>query len=63
MHNRIGEIIGVAAMCGVNIVCFQETWSELFYGSHNIHISHLLRNYYSYFKNTDPVTFVKLHHQ
>lgn len=33
MHSRIGEIIEVAAMCGVNIVCFQETWSEL---SHNI---------------------------
>lgn len=42
MHSRIGEIIGVAAMCGVNIVCFQETWSELFHDSHNIYISYLL---------------------
>lgn len=30
MHSRVGEIIEVAAMCGVNIVCFQETWSEFF---------------------------------
>lgn len=28
LHNRVGEILEVAAMCGVNIVCFQETWSE-----------------------------------
>lgn len=28
MHSRVGEIIEVAAMCGVNIVCFQEAWSE-----------------------------------
>uniref|UniRef100_A0A3Q3XBK5 Beta-ureidopropionase n=1 Tax=Mola mola TaxID=94237 RepID=A0A3Q3XBK5_MOLML len=26
MHNRIGEMVEVAAMCGVNVVCFQETW-------------------------------------
>uniref|UniRef100_A0A8C3A3C4 Beta-ureidopropionase n=1 Tax=Cyclopterus lumpus TaxID=8103 RepID=A0A8C3A3C4_CYCLU len=28
MHSRVGEMVEVAAMCGVNIVCFQETWSE-----------------------------------
>lgn len=28
MHSRIAEMVEVAAMCGVNIVCFQETWSE-----------------------------------
>ena len=22
------EMVEVAAMCGVNIICFQETWSE-----------------------------------
>lgn len=31
LHNRVGEILEVAAMCGVNIVCFQETWSECIY--------------------------------
>ncbi|XP_022609805.1 beta-ureidopropionase [Seriola dumerili] len=30
MHNRIGEMVEVAAMCGVNIVCFQETWTMPF---------------------------------
>lgn len=30
LHRRIEEIVGVAAMCGVNIVCFQEAWSEYF---------------------------------
>ncbi|XP_034027176.1 beta-ureidopropionase [Thalassophryne amazonica] len=30
MHTRIGEIVEVAAMCGVNIVCFQETWTMPF---------------------------------
>lgn len=34
MQGRIGEIVEVAAMCGVNIVCFQETWSECFLESH-----------------------------
>lgn len=28
MHSRVGEMVEVAAMCGVNVVCFQETWSE-----------------------------------
>lgn len=28
MHSRVGEIVEVAAMCGVNVICFQETWSE-----------------------------------
>ena len=28
LHKRIGEMVDVAAMCGVNIVCFQEAWSE-----------------------------------
>lgn len=36
MHSRISEIIEVAAMCGVNIICLQETWSEL---SRNIYIN------------------------
>ncbi|XP_049620117.1 beta-ureidopropionase isoform X2 [Syngnathus scovelli] len=30
MHNRIGQIVEVAAKCGVNIVCFQETWTMPF---------------------------------
>lgn len=34
MQDRIGEIVEVAAMCGVNIVCLQETWSECFHESH-----------------------------
>lgn len=33
MHSRVGEILEVAAMCGVNVVCFQEAWSEFFPGS------------------------------
>lgn len=33
MHSRVGEMVKVAAMCGVNIVCFQETWSECFHES------------------------------
>ncbi|KAG9354652.1 hypothetical protein JZ751_001365 [Albula glossodonta] len=28
LHRRVGEMVEVAAMCGVNIVCFQEAWSE-----------------------------------
>uniref|UniRef100_A0A8C5NAK0 CN hydrolase domain-containing protein n=1 Tax=Gouania willdenowi TaxID=441366 RepID=A0A8C5NAK0_GOUWI len=30
MHSRIGEMVEVAAMCGVNIICFQETWTMPF---------------------------------
>lgn len=30
LHKRIEEIVEVAALCGVNIVCFQEAWSEYF---------------------------------
>nr|XP_002199912.3 beta-ureidopropionase [Taeniopygia guttata] len=30
LHRRIEEIVGVAAMCGVNIVCFQEAWTMPF---------------------------------
>ncbi|XP_040011513.1 beta-ureidopropionase isoform X1 [Xiphias gladius] len=30
MHSRVGELVEVAAMCGVNIVCFQETWTMPF---------------------------------
>ncbi|KAJ3604550.1 hypothetical protein NHX12_029290 [Muraenolepis orangiensis] len=30
IHNRIAEIVEVAAMCDVNIVCFQETWTMPF---------------------------------
>uniref|UniRef100_A0A3Q3ISU6 Beta-ureidopropionase n=1 Tax=Monopterus albus TaxID=43700 RepID=A0A3Q3ISU6_MONAL len=30
MHNRVGEMVKVAAMCGVNIICFQETWTMPF---------------------------------
>ncbi|KAF3850630.1 hypothetical protein F7725_012402 [Dissostichus mawsoni] len=30
MHSRVGEMVEVAAMCGVNIVCFQETWTMPF---------------------------------
>ncbi|XP_035691097.1 beta-ureidopropionase-like [Branchiostoma floridae] len=30
LHARIAEIVEVAAMCGVNIICFQETWTMPF---------------------------------
>ncbi|MGH0151455.1 UNVERIFIED_CONTAM: hypothetical protein FKN15_024105 [Acipenser sinensis] len=30
LHKRIGEIVEVAAMCGVNIICFQEAWTMPF---------------------------------
>ncbi|KAL0979544.1 hypothetical protein UPYG_G00186390 [Umbra pygmaea] len=30
LHNRIGEMVEAAAMCGVNIVCFQEAWTMPF---------------------------------
>ncbi|OXB64664.1 hypothetical protein ASZ78_008740 [Callipepla squamata] len=30
LHRRIEEMVEVAAMCGVNIICFQEAWSEYF---------------------------------
>uniref|UniRef100_A0A4W5QZ13 Beta-ureidopropionase n=1 Tax=Hucho hucho TaxID=62062 RepID=A0A4W5QZ13_9TELE len=30
LHKRIGEMVDVAAMCGVNIVCFQEAWTMPF---------------------------------
>ncbi|POI35273.1 hypothetical protein CIB84_000975 [Bambusicola thoracicus] len=29
LHRRIEEIVEVAAMCGVNIICFQEAWRKL----------------------------------
>ncbi|KAJ8263305.1 hypothetical protein COCON_G00157620 [Conger conger] len=30
LHRRVGEVVEVAAMCGVNIVCFQEAWTMPF---------------------------------
>ncbi|XP_030073238.1 beta-ureidopropionase [Microcaecilia unicolor] len=30
LHKRIAEMVEVAAMCGVNIVCFQEAWTMPF---------------------------------
>ncbi|XP_077377114.1 beta-ureidopropionase isoform X2 [Festucalex cinctus] len=30
MHNRVGQIVDVAATCGVNMICFQETWTMPF---------------------------------
>uniref|UniRef100_A0A3P8ZCA9 Beta-ureidopropionase n=1 Tax=Esox lucius TaxID=8010 RepID=A0A3P8ZCA9_ESOLU len=30
LHKRIGDMVDVAAMCGVNIVCFQEAWTMPF---------------------------------
>uniref|UniRef100_A0A803YFW3 CN hydrolase domain-containing protein n=1 Tax=Meleagris gallopavo TaxID=9103 RepID=A0A803YFW3_MELGA len=30
LHKRIEEIVEVAAMCGVNIICFQEAWTMPF---------------------------------
>uniref|UniRef100_A0A8D0E067 Beta-ureidopropionase n=1 Tax=Salvator merianae TaxID=96440 RepID=A0A8D0E067_SALMN len=30
LHKRIEEIVEVAAMCGVNVVCFQEAWTMPF---------------------------------
>uniref|UniRef100_A0A8C3LC67 Beta-ureidopropionase n=1 Tax=Chrysolophus pictus TaxID=9089 RepID=A0A8C3LC67_CHRPC len=30
LHRRIEEIVEVAAMCGVNIICFQEAWTMPF---------------------------------
>ena len=29
LHSRIKEITDAAALCGVNIICFQECWSKL----------------------------------
>ncbi|XP_061458818.1 beta-ureidopropionase isoform X2 [Rhineura floridana] len=29
LHKRIEEIVEVAAMCGVNVICFQEVWKRL----------------------------------
>ena len=29
LHSRIKEITDTAALCGVNIICFQECWSKL----------------------------------
>uniref|UniRef100_A0A8B9JTY5 Ureidopropionase, beta n=1 Tax=Astyanax mexicanus TaxID=7994 RepID=A0A8B9JTY5_ASTMX len=29
LHKRVGEMVDVAAACGVNIVCFQEAWTLL----------------------------------
>ena len=28
LHRRIGEITETAAKCGVNVICYQEVWSE-----------------------------------
>jgi beta-ureidopropionase len=25
---RVGKIVDAAALCGVNVLCFQEAWSE-----------------------------------
>ncbi|KAJ8379529.1 hypothetical protein SKAU_G00003070 [Synaphobranchus kaupii] len=30
LHRRVGEMVEVAAMCGVNIICFQEAWTMPF---------------------------------
>ncbi|XP_023964446.1 beta-ureidopropionase isoform X1 [Chrysemys picta bellii] len=30
LHRRIEEIVEVAAMCGVNVICFQEAWTMPF---------------------------------
>ncbi|XP_078277188.1 beta-ureidopropionase [Rhinoraja longicauda] len=30
LHKRIGDIVEVAAMCGVNIICLQEAWTMPF---------------------------------
>jgi len=30
IHNRIREIVDIAAKCGVNIICFQEAWTMPF---------------------------------
>ncbi|XP_069475964.1 beta-ureidopropionase [Ambystoma mexicanum] len=30
LHKRIGDIVEVAGLCGVNIVCFQEAWTMPF---------------------------------
>lgn len=28
LHRRIGDITDAAAKCGVNVICYQEAWSE-----------------------------------
>ena len=28
IHNRMREIIEIAALCKVNVMCFQEAWSK-----------------------------------
>lgn len=30
IHSRIREIVEIAAICKVNIICFQEAWSKIF---------------------------------
>lgn len=42
LHKRVGEMVEVAAMCGVNIVCFQEAWSE--YTNISTHMHRFLMN-------------------
>lgn len=27
-HSRIGDIVKIASLCGVNVICFQEAWSK-----------------------------------
>ena len=28
LHKRVGEMAEAAALCGVNVLCMQEAWSE-----------------------------------
>lgn len=28
LHNKISRITEAAALCGVNVLCYQEAWSE-----------------------------------
>ncbi|XP_067861532.1 beta-ureidopropionase [Heptranchias perlo] len=30
IHKRIGDLVEIAAMCGVNVICFQEAWTMPF---------------------------------
>uniref|UniRef100_A0A673ZTX3 Ureidopropionase, beta n=1 Tax=Salmo trutta TaxID=8032 RepID=A0A673ZTX3_SALTR len=46
-HKRIGEMVDVAAMCGVNIVCFQEAWSIPFAFQVRVQGSSTLENKYN----------------
>lgn len=57
LHRRIEAIVEVAAMCGVNIICFQEAWSKSLLGCFLCHLQtrvccrHVAKSVYYPIKN------------